>query len=135
MKDLFLRLIRFYQRKISPFRPPSCKYYPTCSAYALTAIDRFGAFRGGLLALLRLARCRPWSDGGIDDARGNSLFSTVFPGRKPMKSPVSFLRLGLKNRSHRRKTKQNQAFMYNRALDLKADSYHRIFHDRHDRTN
>lgn len=47
MKDLFLRLIRFYQRKISPFRPPSCKYYPTCSAYALTAIDRFGAFRGG----------------------------------------------------------------------------------------
>lgn len=44
-----------------------------------------------------------------------------------MKSPVSFLRLGLKNRSHRRKTKQNQAFMYNRALDLKADSYHRIF--------
>lgn len=75
MKDLFLCLIRFYQRKISPFRPPSCKYYPTCSAYALTAIDRFGAFRGGLLALLRLARCRPWSDGGIDDVpRKFSLF-------------------------------------------------------------
>lgn len=75
MKDLFLRLIRFYQRKISPFRPPSCKYYPTCSAYALTAIDRFGAFRGGLLTLLRLARCRPWSDGGIDDVpRKFSLF-------------------------------------------------------------
>ena len=62
-----IRCISFYRRRISPNTPPSCKYYPTCSTYALTAVKRFGAFRGSVLALLRLARCRPWSNGGIDD--------------------------------------------------------------------
>ena len=62
-----IRCISFYRRHISPNTPPSCKYYPTCSTYALTAVKRFGAFRGSVLALLRLARCRPWSNGSIDD--------------------------------------------------------------------
>ncbi|MBW3088670.1 membrane protein insertion efficiency factor YidD [Bifidobacterium sp. 82T24] len=59
--------IRWYQRRISPLFGPCCKYYPSCSHYAVTAVSRFGAFRGGMLAALRLLRCRPWSVGGIDD--------------------------------------------------------------------
>lgn len=59
--------IRWYQTTISPLTPPRCRYYPSCSAYAVTAIARFGALKGGLLAALRIARCMPWNAGGIDD--------------------------------------------------------------------
>ncbi|KFI60271.1 membrane protein insertion efficiency factor YidD [Bifidobacterium cuniculi] len=62
-----VRAIRWYQRTISAGRPPVCRYYPSCSRYAIEAIERFGALRGGMLAMLRILRCRPWSDGGIDD--------------------------------------------------------------------
>ncbi|WP_155588462.1 membrane protein insertion efficiency factor YidD [Bifidobacterium canis] len=62
-----IRCIRWYQRRISANIPPSCHYYPSCSNYALEAVQRFGAFRGGMLAALRLLRCRPWSPCGIDD--------------------------------------------------------------------
>ncbi|MDF7663144.1 membrane protein insertion efficiency factor YidD [Bifidobacterium sp. ESL0763] len=62
-----LGVIRWYQRHISAHNPPCCKYYPSCSNYAVQAIARFGAARGALLAVLRLLRCRPWSLGGIDD--------------------------------------------------------------------
>ena len=62
-----IRCIRWYQRHISANTPACCKYYPTCSRYAIEAIERFGACRGGLLAVLRLLRCRRWSRGGIDD--------------------------------------------------------------------
>ncbi|MBM6981354.1 MAG: membrane protein insertion efficiency factor YidD [Bifidobacterium thermophilum] len=62
-----IRAIRWYQRNISANTPARCRYYPTCSNYALQAIRRFGIVRGGTLALLRLLRCRPWSRGGIDD--------------------------------------------------------------------
>ena len=66
MKHVLLMLIRFYQRTISPWRPPCCKYIPTCSNYAVQAITRFGAFKGGALALWRLLRCNPFSRGGYD---------------------------------------------------------------------
>ncbi len=66
MKHVLLMLIRFYQRAISPWRPPCCKYIPTCSNYAVQAITRFGAFKGGALALWRLLRCNPFSRGGYD---------------------------------------------------------------------
>ena len=66
MKKLMLKMIRFYQTKISPTTPPRCKYYPTCSQYALEAIETFGAFKGFFLALWRLLRCNPFSKGGID---------------------------------------------------------------------
>ena len=66
MKKLMLKMIRFYQTKISPNTPPRCKYYPTCSQYALEAIETFGAFKGFFLALWRLLRCNPFSKGGID---------------------------------------------------------------------
>lgn len=66
MKRLLIGLIRFYRRRISPLTPPSCKYIPTCSEYGLVAIQRFGALKGGALALWRVLRCNPWSRGGYD---------------------------------------------------------------------
>ena len=59
-------LLLFYQRFISPMRPPTCRYYPSCSAYALTSIRRFGPITGTWLAAKRLARCHPWAAGGVD---------------------------------------------------------------------
>lgn len=61
MKKWMLKAIRFYQRKISPTRPPCCRYSPTCSAYAYQAISKYGAFKGGWLAFKRLMRCHPFS--------------------------------------------------------------------------
>lgn len=66
MKRLIIALINFYRKHISPHFPPRCKYYPTCSRYALDAVEKFGAFKGSLLAVWRLLRCNPWSMGGID---------------------------------------------------------------------
>jgi hypothetical protein len=66
MKYVILSLIRFYQKVISPLTSPKCKYYPTCSHYALEAVKRFGAVRGSALAVWRILRCNPWSMGGID---------------------------------------------------------------------
>ena len=66
MKRIVIFLIKCYRRYISPLTPPKCKYYPTCSCYALTAVERFGALRGSALAVWRLLRCNPWSRGGID---------------------------------------------------------------------
>lgn len=66
MKKLLLAVIRFYRRHISPNTPPSCRYIPTCSEYGLTAIERFGAFKGGFLTLWRVLRCNPFSKGGYD---------------------------------------------------------------------
>jgi len=66
MKKVFLLLIRFYQRGISPFLGAHCRYIPTCSQYAAEAINRFGARRGAWLALKRISRCHPWHEGGYD---------------------------------------------------------------------
>lgn len=66
MKRLFLAIIRFYQVFISPLKAPSCRFYPSCSQYALEAIERYGALRGGWLAVKRVARCHPFSAGGYD---------------------------------------------------------------------
>jgi putative membrane protein insertion efficiency factor len=58
--------VRFYQRFISPLLPPSCRFYPSCSAYAVEALTVHGALRGSWLTLRRLARCGPWHPGGLD---------------------------------------------------------------------
>ncbi len=67
MKTVFLRLIRFYQRHISPAFPPRCRFRPTCSAYAYEAITKYGALKGGFLALRRLLRCHPFSKANFYD--------------------------------------------------------------------
>ena len=67
MKSFFLKLIRFYQRRISPAFPARCRYCPTCSAYAYEAIQKYGAWKGGWLALKRLLRCHPFSKGDYFD--------------------------------------------------------------------
>jgi len=58
--------IRAYRRVVSPLLPRSCRFTPTCSAYAIMAIERHGVVRGGGLALKRVARCHPWNPGGVD---------------------------------------------------------------------
>jgi hypothetical protein len=65
MKRFALFLIEIY-RKFSTLTPPRCRFYPTCSQYAYTAIERFGFFKGGFLALKRILRCHPFCKGGID---------------------------------------------------------------------
>ena len=67
MKKVFLAMIRFYRKYLSPRkRAPSCRYFPSCSQYAVTAIERYGAWKGGWMALWRLLRCNPFSRGGYD---------------------------------------------------------------------
>lgn len=58
--------IRFYRRFISPLKPPMCRYLPTCSAYALEALERHGAVKGSWLATKRICRCHPWGGSGYD---------------------------------------------------------------------
>ena len=67
MKRILKALIRFYQVAISPYRPRCCNYIPTCSQYALEAIEKYGPWKGGLLALKRFLRCHPFYKGDIYD--------------------------------------------------------------------
>jgi putative membrane protein insertion efficiency factor len=71
---LLIGLLRLYQRLVSPLLPARCKYHPSCSEYAVGAIRRYGALRGGLLAGWRLLRCNPWSHGGVDYPEDQRLF-------------------------------------------------------------
>ena len=66
MKAALLLLMRFYRAAISPLFPPSCRYVPTCSAYAMEAIEKYGAWRGGWMAVKRILRCHPFHKGGYD---------------------------------------------------------------------
>ena len=65
-KRALLALIRFYRRQISPSTPPSCRFIPTCSEYALQAVEKYGALKGGWLALRRILKCHPLHKGGYD---------------------------------------------------------------------
>ena len=66
MSELVLKLIRFYRKHLSPARPPCCRFVPTCSEYALQAVEKYGAVKGSWLALRRLLRCHPFHKGGYD---------------------------------------------------------------------
>lgn len=66
MKWVLVALVRAYQVVVSPFLGQTCRYYPSCSSYAVTALERHGVLRGGWLAVRRLLRCHPWSPGGVD---------------------------------------------------------------------
>ncbi|MEI6845015.1 MAG: membrane protein insertion efficiency factor YidD [Actinomycetes bacterium] len=65
MRKFAIQILGLYQKWISPMFPPRCKYYPSCSAYAITAISRYG-LKGLLMSAWRLLRCNPWSHGGVD---------------------------------------------------------------------
>lgn len=66
MKYLMIALVNLYKKIISPLFPARCKYYPTCSEYAVRAFKKHGFFKGFVLAVWRILRCNPWSNGGID---------------------------------------------------------------------
>lgn len=85
MRGLLIILIKFYKKFISPVLPKSCRFYPSCSTYALEAIERFGAFEGGILAIKRILRCHPFNPGGYD----------------PVPTKEEFLELKLKRRKNK----------------------------------
>ena len=66
MKYVLLKFVRFYQVAISPMLPPRCRYTPTCSQYAVEALQRHGAYKGSMLALRRICRCHPFGGSGYD---------------------------------------------------------------------
>lgn len=66
MKKIFITAIKFYRKYISPMKSTKCPYTPTCSQYGLEAIEKYGAFKGGLLTVWRILRCNPFSKGGYD---------------------------------------------------------------------
>jgi putative membrane protein insertion efficiency factor len=66
MKKILIALVLFYRRSISPYTKPSCRFIPTCSEYALEALEKYGAAKGSWLAVKRLARCHPFHTGGHD---------------------------------------------------------------------
>jgi putative membrane protein insertion efficiency factor len=82
IKNLLIILIKFYKKFISPVLPRSCRFYPTCSTYAMEAIERFGPIDGGILAIKRILRCHPFNPGGYD----------------PVPTKEEFLELKLKRR-------------------------------------
>lgn len=66
MKRLFIGLVRFYQRAISPLLPPSCRFYPSCSQYSVESYERFGVIKGTYLTIIRISKCHPFHPGGVD---------------------------------------------------------------------
>jgi len=66
MTRALIAIVRFYRKRLSPLSAPRCRYVPTCSAYALEALEKYGALKGGLLALRRIFRCHPFHKGGYD---------------------------------------------------------------------
>lgn len=70
MGSILIALLRVYKAIVSPLLPPACRFYPSCSTYAVDAIARFGALRGSAMAVRRLARCHPWHPGGVDFVPG-----------------------------------------------------------------
>jgi uncharacterized protein len=79
LRELFLAPLFLYRRLISPALPDRCKYYPSCSTYAVQAVRELGILRGMLIAAWRLARCNPWSDGGVDELADRRLFAEGDP--------------------------------------------------------
>jgi putative membrane protein insertion efficiency factor len=79
LRELFLLPLHVYRRLISPALPPRCKYYPSCSSYAVQAVRELGLIRGSILAAWRVVRCNPWSLGGVDELADRRLFHEQAP--------------------------------------------------------
>ena len=75
LRRIVLAPVRLYARWISPGLPPRCKYHPSCSHYAIEAVERYGILRGVVLATWRVLRCNPWSHGGVDPVDAQTLFA------------------------------------------------------------
>jgi putative membrane protein insertion efficiency factor len=75
-------LVRIYQAVVSPWLPPTCRYYPSCSSYAVTALRRHGVFKGSALATWRVLRCNPWSLGGVDHVPPRGRWRTEPPAEE-----------------------------------------------------
>jgi putative membrane protein insertion efficiency factor len=69
MKTVFITIIRLYKYMISPLFPSSCRFTPTCSEYAIDAVNKYGAIKGAALALRRVLRCNPFHEGGVDPVK------------------------------------------------------------------
>lgn len=80
MRNILILLIRAYRYLISPLLGPHCRFYPTCSCYAQTALEQHGLIRGGWLGLRRLSRCHPWHPGGVDPVPEKN---EIRPQKKP----------------------------------------------------
>jgi putative membrane protein insertion efficiency factor len=89
MKSLALGLLRLYKRWISPSFPPSCRYVPTCSEYAMEAIERYGALRGGAMAAWRVFRCHPFAKGGLDPVVKAGATLTERRGAQPLERALT----------------------------------------------
>ena len=72
MRQVLIALIKLYRYAISPYLAPSCRYTPSCSSYAIEAVERFGIFRGSWMAVRRISRCHPWHEGGYDPVPGSN---------------------------------------------------------------
>lgn len=81
MRYVLVAALRVYRRIVSPLYGEVCRYYPSCSAYALEAVERHGAARGTWLTVRRLGRCHPWAEGGVDHVPGH------VPGHVPSSDP------------------------------------------------
>lgn len=66
MKRFLIGFVKFYRKYISPMKPPSCRFYPTCSEYSLQALEKYGVVKGLWLSVWRILRCNPWNPGGYD---------------------------------------------------------------------
>ena len=75
LREVFLAPVKLYRTLISPLIPARCKYYPSCSTYAVQAVRELGIVRGSIVAGWRLARCNPWSHGGVDELADRRLFA------------------------------------------------------------
>ncbi|GAA0178227.1 membrane protein insertion efficiency factor YidD [Clostridium sediminicola] len=69
LKKIIIYFIKIYRKYISPLKAPSCRFYPTCSQYAIQAIEKYGLLRGGFMSIKRIARCNPYSRGGYDPVK------------------------------------------------------------------
>ncbi|WP_035293152.1 membrane protein insertion efficiency factor YidD [Clostridium sp. KNHs214] len=69
MKRVLICIIKFYRKYISPLKKPCCRFYPTCSQYALEAIEKYGALKGGIMAIKRIFKCHPFHEGGYDPVK------------------------------------------------------------------
>jgi putative membrane protein insertion efficiency factor len=89
MKSLALGLLRLYKRWISPSFPPSCRYVPTCSEYAMEAVERYGVVRGGAMAAWRVLRCHPLAKGGLDAVAKDGSVRAGRESSQPLKGPLT----------------------------------------------